>query len=274
MKFSTETLEQVVALLQADWEAQGYDTERLDMAALERHIQEGGQDIQRQLLGALLEAEDERRHQGGATCPQAGCASRRLRREGRRPAQVLSRWGPVPYRRSVYVCPQGHRHIPLDREKGLRPGQPTPHMEHLLALSGAALPFEQARQWVGLVLQVNVSGNTIRRSTQAWGKQIAEEEEARYTQSTQPERRLQRQARIGKPKRRVYASIDGGFVPLQGEKEGERQWREAKMVAWYQEGAGQAREARMRDVHLHGTLEAKERRGVSQVGGKVREPGS
>ena len=210
-------------------------------------------------MAAVLEEEDEAMHQRGHVCAEPGCSPRRMRREGRRWAQVLSMWGPVRYRRSVYVCDHGHRHVPLDAKRGLRPGQPTPHMEQVLAMSGAALPFEQARQWVGLLLQVEVSGNTIRRSTQDWGQAVAQQEGAWYEQSGQGETAAQRQERVGTPKDRVYASIDGGFLPLREEDEEASRWREAKMVAWYQiRSSGAKGKPRAWDVRLHGTLEAKE----------------
>ncbi len=259
MKFSTEIQAQVIQWLKGDLQAQGYRLEDMSTEELERGLQQALQGVGRGLMAAALEEEDEVLHQRGHVCAEPGCSPRRMRREGRRFAQVLSIWGPVRYRRGVYVCECGHRHIPLDEKGGLRPGQPTPHMEQVLALSGAALPFEQARQWVGLVLQVAVSGNTIRRSTQDWGGQVAEEEEGWYERSEQGETVAQRRERVGRSKGRVYVSIDGGFVPLREEGEETSRWREAKMVAWYRmQKSGTKEKHRARDVRLHGTLGAKE----------------
>jgi len=261
MKFSTEIQAQVVALLKADLQAQGYNTETMSMEELERGLQQALQGIGQGLMAGFLEDEDEAMHTRGHVCSEPGCSPRRMRREGRRPAQVLSLWGPVRYRRSVYVCAQGHRHIPLDAKRELRPGQPTPHMEQVLAMSGAALPFEGARQWVAMLLHVNVSGNTIRRCTQDWGRQVAEDEAAWYRRSEQGETLAQRQERVGQAKDRVYGSVDGGFLPLQGEPgEESTRWREAKMVAWYRmrpRMGKPGKEHRAWDVRLHGTLGGK-----------------
>ena len=91
-----------------------------------------------------------------------------MRRVARREVQVMSMWGPVKYRRGEYVCEGKHRRVALDEQQGLHPGQPTPQMEMLLGLSGAAMPFEQGAAWVQTWLQVDVSPNTVRRATQTW----------------------------------------------------------------------------------------------------------
>ena len=79
-----------------------------------------------------------------------------------------------------------------------------------------------------------------------------------YEQSGQGETAAQRQERVGTPKDWVYASIDGGFLPLREEDEEASRWREAKMVAWYQiRSSGAKGKPRAWDVRLHGTLEAK-----------------
>ncbi len=58
MQFSTETLERVAEILQADLQSQGVDVTQMDMADLERIVQEGLQGLGRTLLANMLEAAD------------------------------------------------------------------------------------------------------------------------------------------------------------------------------------------------------------------------
>jgi hypothetical protein len=168
-------------------------------------------------------------------------------------------WGPVKYRRGEYECEGKHRRVPLDEQQGLHPGQPTPQMEMLLGLSGAAMPFEQGAEWVQTWLQVDVSPNTVRRATQTLGERQEAQEEAWYDESESQEHQQERLKDVITPPQRVYASLDGGFVPVRKGQNGEEDWREAKVVAWYQEGRSYGEEEkRAQQIELYGTLGRKE----------------
>ena len=138
MKFSTETLTQVVELLLKDWQEQGLSLEEMNAAEVEQQLQSGLQEVGQQLLQGLWEAQDLSLHEQGVVCDHAECRGSRMRRVARREVQVMSMWGPVKYRRGVYACEGKHRRVALDEQQGLHPGQPTPQMEMLLGLSGAA----------------------------------------------------------------------------------------------------------------------------------------
>ncbi len=58
MQFSTEALERATEILQADLKSQGVDVTQMDMADLERIVQEGLQGLGRTLLANMLEAAD------------------------------------------------------------------------------------------------------------------------------------------------------------------------------------------------------------------------
>ncbi len=108
-------------------------------------------------------------------------------------------------------------------------------------------------------MQVDISPNTVRRATHTLGKRQQEAEEAWYAQSEDQEAQREREKAFAERSRRVYASLDGGFVPVRQGQNGEENWREAKVVTWYRErrpsGSDQRR---VQDVALYGTLEGKE----------------
>jgi len=259
MKFSTEIVGQAVQLLLDDWQAQGLSLDDMDAGTLERELQEGLQVVGAGLLQRLWEAQDAQLHAQGVTCEHPKCQHSPMKRISRREVQVISLWGPVTYRRGEYVCPEGHRRAALDRQQGLQPGQPTPHLEVLLGLSGAALPFQQSADWVDTWLQVEISPNTVRRATHTLGKRQQEAEAAWYAQSEDQEAQWGREKAFAEAPRRVYASLDGGFVPVRKGQNDEEIWREAKVVAWYREGHPRGTDQRrVQDVALYGTLEGKE----------------
>ncbi len=259
MEFSTETLIQVAKLLLNDWQEQGLSLQEMDAHELECELQGGLQGVGQQVLRGLWEAQEAQIHEGGVTCEHPDCKGSPMKRVSRREVQVTSIWGLVKYRRGEYVCSQGHRQAALDEQQRLHPGQPTPYLEMLLGLSGAEMPFEQGAGWVKTWLQVEVSPNTVRRATHTLGKRQQAAEQAWYAESQSQEAQREREKASAERPRRVYASLDGGFVPVRKGQNGQEDWREAKVVAWYQEGQAYGTEARrVRDVALYGTLEDKD----------------
>jgi len=259
MKFSTEILTQAAEMLIDDWTRQGLDLQTMTAGEVERQLQEGLQDVGRLVLQKLWEAQDEALHEAGVRCEHADCHGKPMKRVSRREVQVTSIWGEVKYRRGEYVCEQGHRKAALDEQQGLHPGQPTPHLEMLLGLSGAAMPFEQGREWVQTWLQVDVSPNTVRRATRTMGERQAAQEKAWYAESESQEAQRKRLKEGKERPKRVYASIDGAFAPMRPGENGVEDWREAKAVVWYQEGRPYGKEGRRAaQVEIYGTLEDKE----------------
>jgi hypothetical protein len=231
----------------------------MDAAEVERQVQSGLQEVGQQLLRGLWEAQDIHLHEQGVVCEHAECRGSQMRRVARREVQVMSMWGPVKYRRGEYVCEGKHRRVALDEQQELHPGQPTPQMEMLLGLSGAAMPFEQGAAWVQTWLQVDVSPNTVRRATQTLGERQEAREQTWYDESESQEHQRERLKDTVTRPQRVYASLDGGFVPVRKGQNGEEDWREAKVVAWYQEGQSYGEEEkRAQQIELYGTLERKE----------------
>ena len=259
MQFSTETLKQVTQLLFSDWQQQGLGEQEMSAAEVEKQLQAGLQDVGRLVLREVWEAEDAKLHEAGVTCEHAECQGSEMKRVSRREVQVMSIWGPVRYRRGEYVCEKKHRKAALDEAQGLHPGQPTPHLEMLLGLSGAALPFEQGALWAQTWLQVEVAPNTVRRATHTLGERQKAEEERWYSESERQDHQIQHREAFPERPQRVYVSVDGGFVPMRKGQNGAEDWREAKAVVWYQEGKTYGEDQkRAEKMEIYGTLEDKE----------------
>jgi hypothetical protein len=108
-------------------------------------------------------------------------------------------------------------------------------------------------------LQVDVSPNTVRRATQTLGERQEAREQTWYDESESQDHQQERLQDAITPPQRVYASLDGGFVPVRKGQNGEGAWREAKAEAWYQEGQAYGEEEkRAQQIELYGTLERKE----------------
>jgi len=148
---------------------------------------------------------------------------------GQREAVVWSVFGKVNYRRRYYLCPHCHRgQSPLDERLGLMPGQSTPGLASLLAMLGVETSFEEARQLAERFLLFRVSDNTVRKQTEGYGTAQATLEKE-WKQATEDIKGMELREQTLKPHAgRIYASVDGAYVPLHGE------WRELKTLCWYE----------------------------------------
>ena len=202
----------------------------------------------RESYGDLLTMMDEQRYGADISCPNGGQG----KRVSRRPAQALSVFGWVTYRRSYYQCHQGQHWIPLDEAEGLRSGQATPLMSRLLGLIGVTVSFEESQRYTEELLQVPVSANTIRSETQRLGAQ-QQEREANFIAQSEDLEALQARERLPERPQRLYGSIDGAFVPLKDA------WKEAKVVTWYQAERRYGQDTlHAKDVAYYVSLEAAE----------------
>jgi len=226
MKCSIKTIQAIQKLLVADYTHQLEAEEQVSASEVEQSLRRSLQAIGQASLGELLSLLDEQASDSQEACR---CQSKG-RRISRRTAQVLSVFGWVTYRRSYYHC-QGcaRRWTPLDQAHQLRPGRATAPMARLLGLAGVSVAFEEARRHIQAYLQVEVGVNTIRQETQLIGQRQAQREQVWMNQS-QDLQYLQRREQQPERLQRVYGSVDGAFVPI------EKEWKEAKLVSWYQVG--------------------------------------
>ena len=245
MKFSTETLAQITALLISDFEGQ-LDGRSISIGILEQGLREALQSIGKESFGKLLTMQDQQsygvRHE--CTCGEQG------RRVSFRAAKILSVFGWTEYRRSYYACANCNRRwYALDEDEKLRAGRVSDGMNRLLGIAGVTVSFEEAQRQVREYLLVDVSINTIRVETQRIGAMQLQQEREWLSQSQDLDY-LQSRERQPAGLERVYGSIDGAFVPL---AEG---WKEEKTVCWYKAGRRYgSQEMRALDIHYYTSLQ-------------------
>jgi hypothetical protein len=245
MKFSTETLTQITALLIADFEGQ-LTGRSIPVEELEQGLRETLQSIGQRSLGQMLSMKDQQsydvRHE--CSCGEQG------RRISRREAKILSVFGWTEYQRSYYACAHCNRRwYALDEEEKLRAGRASVGMNRLLGIAGVTVSFEEAQRQVQEYLLVDVSINTIRAETQRIGAMQSQREQEWLSQSQDLDH-LQSRERERTDLERVYGSIDGAFVPL---AEG---WKEEKTVCWYTAGPRYgSQELRALDIHYYTSLQ-------------------
>lgn len=223
MNFSTKAQEDISTVLA---EEVGWLIERgeiKDLHELENGIREMLKEVGAQAYGKVLDQEDQKMEQRIAC--QCGNEARRV---SRREAKLMSVFGWVNYRRSYYDCEGcGSKQIPLDSSWGIKPGEVSPVMGKLMAITGVDISFEKACRKIKEFLLVEVSDNTIRKQTCLMGQKQAQEER-RWMEQSQDETWLQeRERHIKAVPERLYGSIDGAIVPIG------KDWRELKSLCWY-----------------------------------------
>lgn len=179
------------------------------------------QAVGRRSMEMALTANDIRQPTIPCTCGQEASYL------SRRQAKIITVFGQVTYRRSYHLCSCGQGVAPLDQRLKLEPGQINRGLAPLLALLGVQTSFDEAKRLAQQLLLLDISDNSIRKTTRAMG-QMQKELEAAWIQKSQSPAFLQQQTRQKKkaPKR-LYGSIDGVQVPVG------KEWRELKVGCWY-----------------------------------------
>ena len=142
-------------------------------------IEQGLQDVSRQVLGNVVEAvvgtiatrtADER-----AVCPLCHESMRRVDRQRVRQLQGLV--GDYALGRPYFVCDRCHRGVaPLDERLGIGPGALSPGLARVACRLGIDDSFGEAADALRETLRVDVPREAIRRMTEGIG-QVAEDEE-------------------------------------------------------------------------------------------------
>ena len=227
MEFSAKVMEKQAELLSE--EMVGYSTELGEsggVMAIEEEMRHVLQEVGAKGLGQVLSRQDERKERKRALGCQCG---KQAEYQRTREAVVVSVFGRVHYWRRYYLCPACHQgQAPLDQELHLSAGEVTAGLGSLLALAGVEASFEEGSRKIKRYLGIEVSDNTIRKETELFGQLQAEEEEAWKIKSQDPGYLQERVRQAVKRQERIYGSLDGVMTPLKGE------WRELKVVSWYQ----------------------------------------
>ncbi len=156
--------------------------------------------------------------------------------------------GKVEVSRPYYLCSHCHSgQFPADVELDIANTEFSPGVRRMQAVVGQEAPFEQGRQQMKLLADLEVTTKSVERTAEAIGEDIAAGEQAEIQRAMQ----LDLPMVIGEPVPILYVQLDGTGVPVvkkeiagrQGKIEGQpAHTREAKLgcvftqTKWDEEG--------------------------------------
>jgi hypothetical protein len=161
---------------------------------------------------------------------------------------VLTAVGEVTISRPYYLCPRCHQgQFPADVELDIEHTEFSPGVRRMQAVVGQEAPFDQGRQQMKLLADLEVTTKAVERTAEAIGEHIAAREQAEILRAMQ----LDLPVVVGPSIPVLYVQIDGTGVPVvkketlgrQGKTEGQpAHTREAKLgcvftqTTWDQQG--------------------------------------
>jgi len=162
---------------------------------------------------------------------------------------VLTAVGKVTVSRPYYLCPHCHQgQFPADVELDIAHTEFSPGVRRMQAVVGQEAPFDQGRQQMKLLADLEVTTKAVERTAEAIGEDIAARQQAEIQRAMQ----LDLPVVVGPSIPVLYVQIDGTGVPVvkketvgrQGKTEGQpAHTREAKLgcvftqTTWDQEGS-------------------------------------
>jgi hypothetical protein len=161
---------------------------------------------------------------------------------------VLTAVGTVEVFRPYYLCPHCHHgQFPADVELDIEKTEFSPGVRRMQAVVGQEAPFDQGRQQMKLLADLEVTTKAVERTAEGIGVDIAQGEQQEIQRAVQ----LDLPIIVGEPVPILYVQMDGTGVPVvKKETEGRKgktdgqpaHTREAKLgcvftqTAWDEEG--------------------------------------
>ncbi len=195
-------------------------------------------------LTTLLQFEAPAALQRTLACP---CGRHADYRE-LRTKTILTAVGQANVSRPYYLCPHCHQgQFPADEELDVKDTGFSPGVRRMLAVVGAAAPFEQGRQQMEALAGLEVTTKAVERTAETIGADIAARDQAEIQRAMQ----LDFPIVVGEPVPILYVLMDGTGVPVvrretegrQGKLEGQpAHTREVKLgcsftqTTWDEEG--------------------------------------
>jgi hypothetical protein len=165
-----------------------------------------------------------------------------------RSKRVVTVVGQVEVSRPYYLCPHCHAgQFPADVELDIQNTEFSPGVRRMLAIVGQEAPFDQGRQQLKLLADLEVTTKAVERTAETIGEDIAAREQAEIQRAMQ----LDLPMVVGEPVPILYVEMDGTGVPVvrketagrQGKTEGQpAHTREVKLgcvftqTKWDKEG--------------------------------------
>jgi hypothetical protein len=182
-------------------------TGRLDLEAVEMAMRSAMHRAAAAALSTLLQFGIPPETQRTLACP---CGHQADYRE-LRTKTILTAVGPVQVSRSYYLCPHCHNgQFPSDIELDVKDTGVSPGVRRMLALVGQQAPFDQGRQQMKLLADLEVTTKAVERTAEAIGGNIAAAEQRQIQQAMQ----LDLPIIAGEPIPILYVQMDGTGIPV------------------------------------------------------------
>jgi hypothetical protein len=187
------------------------------------------QEIGRQAIATVVNAEEKPYPEPEINCPKCGQASPYVRR---RTAQLRTLFGRMTVERAYYLCSDCHQgSYPVDRRLGLRPNAMSAELERLVAMTGVQIPFGKGRDLFEALTLISLSDQTVDKATQTYGA-AATHREQEWQAFAHDQDELQRRKREVRKPLRLYGAVDAAKVHTRGDEE--HPWRDLKLGTWFE----------------------------------------
>jgi hypothetical protein len=124
---------------------------------------------------------------------------------------VLTAVGPVEVSRPSYGCPNCHSgQFPADRELDIENSDFSPGVRRMQTLMGQAAPFDQGREQMKVLADLEVTAKSLERTAEGIGGDIAQREQGEIATALQ----LPLPAPAGGPIAILYVQMDGTGIPV------------------------------------------------------------
>jgi len=180
---------------------------RIDLEAIEMatraSMHHAGATVLKHLLVSLPPADAERE----IDCP---CGHRAHYVE-MRSKQVLTVVGRVIIERAYYLCRHCHEgQSPWDQEVDVESGPCSPGVRRMMAVVGSESPFQQGRDQLHLLADLDVPAKAIERQAEAVGADIAKREKDKIGRTIQ----LELPQILSPSVAKLYIEMDGTGIPV------------------------------------------------------------
>ncbi len=158
-------------------------------------------------LSQLLEFPAPGKEEHTLACP----CGQQAHYHGLRSKAVLTALGRVEVSRPYYLCAHcGRGQFPVDVELDIENTEFSPGVRRMQAMVGHEAPFDDGREQMKTLADLEVTTKSVERTAEAIGADIAQREQAKIQKALQ----LDLPVIVGKPIRIVYVQMDGTGIPV------------------------------------------------------------
>jgi len=191
-------------------------TGRIDLEATEMAVRAALHRAGAAALSQLLQFSAPSDEQRTVACP----CGQQAHYHQLRSKPVLTALGLAEVSRPYYRCPTCHAgQFPADRELDIEDTEFSPAVRHMQALVGHQAPFEQGREQMKILADLEVTAKSVERTAEALGTDLAQREQAAIQQALQLDLAVVTGESVGI----LYVQMDGTGIPVVKKETGGRQ---------------------------------------------------